>query len=140
MNHDIPDFKTNLRLALAETDTGPSPESLLKAPILDHWFGASKNGFPLVFGKIRHTDEPPRALQTWKQSSLMVGRDKNGSWVRTLNRFYRLSDEPCPSIPDFEKGCGRLVLQGVHVVSEEEFTDLVKGFSRRARWYLSQIN
>lgn len=36
MTHDIPDFKTRLRLALAEMDTGPSPEALFKAPLLDH--------------------------------------------------------------------------------------------------------
>lgn len=93
-----------------------------------------------MFGRIRHNDEPHRALQTWKQTSLVVGRDRNGIWVRTLNRFYQLSDQPCPSIPDFEKGFGKLILQGLQPVSQDEFAELVDGFAGRARWYLGQIN
>ena len=140
MTHDIPDFKTSLRLALAETDTGPAPETLLKAPILDHWFGVSQNGFPSLMGRTRKIDAPSHANPIWKRTSVVLGLDKNGTWARTLNCFYQLSDETYPSIPDFEKGFGKLILQGLQPVSQDEFAELVDGFAGRARWCLRQIN
>lgn len=140
MNHDLPNFKTNLRLALAESDTGPSEETLTQAPMLNHWFGVSQSNFPSLFGRTCRIDAPSHDKPIWKRTSVVVGMDKYAKWVRTLNRFYRLSDEPCPSVPEFEKGFGRLVLQGFQAVSQDEFIELIDAFSRRARWYLLQIN
>ena len=140
MNHNIPDFKTSLRLALADTDTGPPEGTLIQNPMLDHWFGVSQNGFPSLFGRTCKIDAPSCDKPVWKRTSVVVGLDKNGKWVRTLNRFYQLSDEPCPSVPEFEKGFGKLILQGFRAVSQDEFAQLVDGFSGRARWFLGQIN
>ena len=140
MNHDIPDLKKNLRLALADTDNGPSAEHLTQAPLLDHWFGVSQSAFPSLCGQIKKANAPVDSRPSWSKTSIIVGLDRECQWVRTLNRFYRLSNHPCPSIPEFEHGFGKLVLQDLQAVSIDEFTKLVDAFATRARWYLGQIN
>lgn len=140
MMHDNPDFAQKLRLALTETDTGPTAETLINAPLLDRWFYVSQNGFPSFCGRISQANTPANSNQTWSRTSVVLGLDRNGTWARTLNRFYRLSPQPCPSIPEFEAGFGKLALHRLQAVSVNEFSGLIDAFARRAKWYLRQIN
>ena len=140
MIHDNPDFKFDLRQALSDVENGPTVETLVAAPLLDHWFGVSQNAFPRLCGQISLAETLAQSNGVWSKTCIVLGLDKDCRWVRAQDRFYRLSSAPYRSLPDFEQNFGKLALQNLQPVSLDEFKRLVDAFAGRANWYLGQIS
>ena len=106
-----PDLAPRLRTLADDREriaagTAPTVAELAEAPVMLDWRCALS---PVGLRLIGRVSEHPRLGDTDAMTSQVWAAGRDGTWIRTLSRFYRLAvpfrdDDPDAGAPDFEGG------------------------------------
>lgn len=88
MTTDAAPWLAQVRAAIDEARSGPTPEDLATAPTLSPWHPILTLGAePLLWG---HVSGHPTLGTRWITTARLIALDPEGQWARTFSRWYRL--------------------------------------------------
>ncbi|WP_306752432.1 DUF6634 family protein [Paracoccus actinidiae] len=89
MTTDAAPWFEQIRAAIDEARSGPTPEDLATAPTLSPWHPIlTLAAEPLLWG---HVNGHPILGARWITTARLIALDPDGQWARTFSRWYRLS-------------------------------------------------
>ncbi|MDD9739187.1 ATP-dependent Lon protease [Marinovum sp. SP66] len=90
MSHEERDLLESALIAIRAVKTGPTPEDLENAPILDLWRPlANAHGAVVLWGQVTGH---PRITASRIITSRLFALDRQAGWARTYSRWYRLGE------------------------------------------------
>lgn len=115
MSNDLPLDELYERVAIYDlVDSGPSPDDLTTAPMLDLWAALQdRSGHVMLFGLVSgHPTLGDRDIHTL----MLFGLDAQAGWARTYSRWYQIGEK--------HPGCGQDAYRRPNLITLTELRDV----------------